>query len=248
MSGASDAWVPVLTTRLVEGRVWFTGGLSVDDVDFAWKQLVTQIKYGKCVPILGSGLLEPFVGSTRELANRLAAANGYPMALSGREDLPQVAQFLKTIDNAYLTRMGVVKEMAEAVRRRWPELNLPPASDDDPAADLRVKLVAAWRAYQQDRPFEPHRYLAGVRQIKKFITTNPDDLMEESLKAAGRLPRVVICRWDGAADDIPPESEPAPGPLRRPTPGRTFTSSSGNWATSTPCSSPRTTTSGSSQR
>ncbi len=61
---ATDAWVPVLTTRLVEGRVWFTRGLNVggEDAFRAWKSLINQINTGKCVPILGSGLLEPFVG------------------------------------------------------------------------------------------------------------------------------------------------------------------------------------------
>ena len=88
---APDGWVPVLTTRLVEGRVWFSGGLTVagDDAFRAWKQLINQINIGKCVPISGSGLLEPFVGSSRQVARRMAEANGYPMALSGREDLPR---------------------------------------------------------------------------------------------------------------------------------------------------------------
>lgn len=212
---APDAWVPVLTTRLVEGRVWFTGGLTVDgDAFHAWKQLVNQVNTGKCVPILGSGLLEPFVGATREVANRLATANGYPMALSGREDLPQVAQFLKTMTDDYSTRVELVKEMAESVRRRWPELDLPPVDAGDPAADLRVKLVAAWQEYQRDRPHEPHRYLAGMRQIKTIITTNPDDLLEEALKAASRPPNVILCRWDGSADDVPPETELFSGPLK----------------------------------
>jgi hypothetical protein len=192
---APDAWVPVLYTRLVEGRVWFTKGLTTRSGFNAWQQLAIQINKGKCVPILGPGVLEPFVGSTRELANRLAVANGYPQALSGREDLPQVAQFLETMRGSGSPQVQVplVTEMAAAVRRRYPALQLGAVSPIDPGNDLRERLTAAWRVYQDGRPYEPHRYLAGLRQIKTIISTNPDDLLEEALIAAGRKPRVHLC-------------------------------------------------------
>jgi hypothetical protein len=199
---APDAWVPVLTTRLVEGRVWFSGGLTgAGDRGFAWRELIDQINLGKCVPILGSGLLEPFVGSSREIANRLAEANGYPVALSGREDLPQVSQFLKTMLNDTITRVEVTKEAVRALGMRWPELDLAPADPRDPGGDLLRKLTAAWRASLRDRRFEPHRYLAQMRPIRTIITTNPDDLLVEALNDAGRPPRVVSCRWDGLYED-----------------------------------------------
>ena len=246
-----DGWVPMLTTRLVEGRVWFTGGLTVagEDAFRAWKQLVNQINVGKCVPILGSGLLEPFVGASREVATRLATANGYPMALSGHEDLPQVAQFLKTMYDDNTTRLEVIKEMYEALRRRWPELDLPPAGPSAPANDLLEQLKKTWREYQRARPYEPHRYLAGMRQIKTIITTNPDDLLVEAMKDAGRAPRIIPCRWDGSADDeaaaamsLSTRLEPTGDSLP------TSTGSSAIWARRRPCSSPRTTTSSSSPR
>jgi hypothetical protein len=193
---APDAWVPVLYTRLVEG-------LTTREGFNAWQALAIQINRGKCVPILGPGVLEPFVGTTRELANRLALTNGYPQALSGREDLPQVAQFLETMrsEGSPQVQVPVVTEMAEAVRRRYPALRLEPVSQIDPGNDLRESLTAAWRLYQESRPYEPHRYLAGMRKIKTIISTNPDDLLEEALTAAGRAPRVHMCRWDDQGDD-----------------------------------------------
>src|SRR5262249_43903137 len=115
----------------------------------------------------------PFLGTTRELANRIAERCGYPLALSGREDLPQVAQFLKTLKNEFVTRDEVIGQMIEAICRRWPELHLRPDPDLPPETALRELLVAAWKAYQQERPLEPHRYLAGLRKIKTLITTNP---------------------------------------------------------------------------
>jgi hypothetical protein len=202
---APDAWVPVLYTRLVEGRVWFTRGLTTREGFNAWQQLAIQINKGKCVPILGSGILEPFVGTTREIANRLAVANGYPQALSGREDLPQVTQFLETMRDrgSPQVQVPVVTEMAEAVRRRYPALQLAPVSKIDPGNDLRESLTAAWRLYQESRPYEPHRYLAGMPKIRTIINTNSDDILKEALIAAGRPPRVHLCRWDDEGDDSP---------------------------------------------
>jgi hypothetical protein len=198
---APDAWVPVLITRLVEGRVWFTGGLTVagEDGFGAWKQLVNQINLGKCVPILGSGLLEPFVGFSREVANHLAEAYGYPVGLSGREDLPQVAQFLETMIDDITTRVEILKEFYASLCRRWPELDLPPSDPRALGRDLLKMLTKVWRQYQSDRPFEPHRYLARMRSIRTIITTNPDDLLLEALRDAGRTPRVIPCCWDGSA-------------------------------------------------
>jgi hypothetical protein len=202
---APDAWVPVLYTRLVEGRVWFTKGLTSRDEFNAWQQLAIQINKGKCVPILGPGVLEPFVGTTRELANCLAMKNGYPQVLSGREDLPEVAQFLETMrgSNSPQVQIPVVTEMAEGLRRRYPALHLEPVSRIDPGNDLRESLTAAWRVYQEGRPYEPHRYLAGMRKIRTIISTNPDYLLEEALTAAGRPPRVHMCRWDERGDEVP---------------------------------------------
>ena len=209
--GAPDAWVPVLYTRLVEGRVWYTKGLRTKDGFNAWQQLAIQINRGKCVPILGSGVLEPFVGSTRELANRLAMANGYPQALSGREDQPQVTQFLETMrdSGSPQVQVPVVTEMADEVRRRFPGLEFGPVSMIDPGGDLLSRLTVAWRAYKESRPFEPHRYLAGMPKIKTIISTNPDDILKEALTAAGRPPRIHLCRWDDSADEDSPPRESA---------------------------------------
>jgi hypothetical protein len=109
-------------------------------------------------------------------------------------------------------QIPVVSEMAEAVRQRYPALGLGPVSRIDPGNDFRERLTAAWRVYQEGRPYEPHRYLAGMRQIKTIITTNPDDLLKEAMTAAGRAPRVRHCRWDGEADDSP-AGDPPPDPV-----------------------------------
>jgi hypothetical protein len=210
-----DAWVPVLYTRLTEGRVWFTKGLTTkDDGDKfrAWQQLCIQIEQGRCVPILGSGVLEPFVGTTREVANRLAAQSGYPLALRG-EDLPQVAQFIDTMRVAasVSVHVPVLTAMAATVADRHPGLNLGPVSPLYPNKDLQNRLSAAWAVYKEKRPHEPHRYLAGMKKIRTFITTNPDDLLKKALEEAGRPPQVYVCRWnDDTGDDRPLADPPDP--------------------------------------
>jgi hypothetical protein len=211
---APDAWVPVLYTRLAEGRVWFTRGLTMKDGSDgfkAWQQLAIQIDQGRCVPILGSGVLEPFVGTTREVANRLAVQSGYPLALSAGEELPQVAQFIDTTRLAASppVHVPVLTAMAAAVAERHPGLALGPVSPLHPNKDLQQGLNAAWAAYQENRPHEPHRYLAGMKKIRTFITTNPDDLLKTALEEAGRPPQVHVCRWDGDPQDDQPPTNPS---------------------------------------
>jgi hypothetical protein len=214
IQGAPDAWVPVLYTRLAEGRVWFTRGLTTKaggNGFNAWQQLAIQIDQGRCVPILGSGVLEPFVGTGREVANRLAAQSGYPLALSGGEELPQVAQFIDTTRQAASppVHVPVLTAMATAVAERHPGLALGPVSALRPNKDLQKRLNAAWAVYQENRPHEPHRYLAGMKKIRTFITTNPDDLLKTALERAGRSPLVHVCRWDSdPRDDQPPTEAP----------------------------------------
>jgi hypothetical protein len=204
-----DAWVPVLYTRLVEGRLWFRKGVQ-QGVTFDWKQLIFDINRERCVPVLGSGLLEPLVGTTREVANRLAEAHGYPLALSGREDLPQVAQFLETMrgKKGPVVQFAVVAAMIEALRRRNPGVVTEGGKPGhDPGAELLQLLGATWAAYQKERPQEPHRYLAGLHKIRTYVTTNADDLMERALRAAGRVPAVHVCHLDSGDE---PEDDPAP--------------------------------------
>ena len=200
-----DAWVPVLYTRLVEGRVWFTKGLTAlnGQTDVSWTQLILDIHRGKCVPILGAGVLEPMLGGTREVARELAEKNGYPFAVGGRDDLPQVAQFLETMRTpaAPQVQVPVLAEMAETVGRRYSRAAAAHAAGPDPGAVLRDRLAVAWGEYRVGRPFEPHQYLAGMTTIKTLVTTNPDDLLERALAAAGRPAKVH--RWGGAADDAP---------------------------------------------
>ena len=65
------------------------------------------------MPILGSGLLEPYLGPTREFARRWAERNHFPLAPYAREDLPQVAQYLSVSFKASALRAMFEKELID---------------------------------------------------------------------------------------------------------------------------------------
>ena len=71
-----DWWMPALFMSLKRGQIsWYRPGFESEDEqkDFRrWAALVGAITDRACTPILGSGLLEPIVGSFRELARKLA--------------------------------------------------------------------------------------------------------------------------------------------------------------------------------
>src|SRR5207244_3945721 len=91
-----DFWAPVLYTRLVNGRLWYDRAAGLGRRFSGWPAVLRQLDKGQCVPVLGSGLLEPFVGSTRDIACRWAAVGRSALAPQARDDLPQVAQYLTT--------------------------------------------------------------------------------------------------------------------------------------------------------
>src|SRR5690606_4235449 len=96
-----DWWMPVLYMSLKHGHIsWYEPGLGpADGNDFErWRPLLSHIQEGCCTPILGQGLLEPLVGSLREMARQWADEFEYPMAGDEREDLPLMAQYL-TVKN-----------------------------------------------------------------------------------------------------------------------------------------------------
>ena len=117
-----DGWVPALFSRLRTGRIWYEPGLAVSEPEWIWTQLLMSIKNFRCTPILGPGLIEPLVGSHREIAQRWADKEGFPMAPSDRVDLPQVAQYLATTRGQGHMRTEFLNQLEKEVRRRDPGL------------------------------------------------------------------------------------------------------------------------------
>lgn len=193
-----DFWMPVLYTRLRSGRIWYTPRFAEQRDSFEkWPALLRSIRDGRCTPILGSGLLEPLFGSSREIARRWADTFSFPMSANMREDLPQVAQFVATKQSDSFMRSELGDTLRQAVLRYHGAL-LPPAlhANDVPLFDL-INAVGLSRARQGQG--ELHDLLAAL-PFPLYVTTNPDGLLEQALQLHGKPPTVELCLWN---DEIP---------------------------------------------
>src|SRR5262249_3626805 len=83
---------PVLFLRLTSGRIWHVPGFAQTpgrDFDL-WPGLLKYLEESRpqATPILGSALLEPYLGSSREFARRWSRDYHFPLAPHAQEDLP----------------------------------------------------------------------------------------------------------------------------------------------------------------
>jgi hypothetical protein len=203
-----DFWVPVVITRIGNGRIWYVPGFGTGkDDDIGWNALFKHIEdnlkedslaRGKigCTPILGSGLLEKLVGPPREVARRWADEVSFAMAPQDREDLPQVTQYLSVMEGLTFPAKALEDRYRIELARRFG------AAATDPDAPLDDLLAAARRT----RPVEPHAVLARL-PFPVYITTNADDQLRRALVEAGKDPQAELCRWHNRPDyDWPPSA------------------------------------------
>lgn len=180
----SDAHVPVLFSRLRAGKLW---ELPADQDKFPkWDSLIGNIRRGRCTPILGYGVLEPFIGSTRDIAARWAEDYGFPLALEEGDDLPRVAQYIALQkDESFLLDL-LERQFQRELRRRFRDL---------PAAGTTSELLASAAEERRARgDVDVHAILAAL-SCKTFITATPDDLLANTLQQAKKAPQVVASDW-----------------------------------------------------
>lgn len=205
-----DSWMPVLFMRLTSGRIWYEPGFAAGgdrrDKQFErWPALISSIKNGECTPIIGSGFLEPIIGSTREIARRWSEAYHYPMAPHGVEDLTEVAEYLAVSQGERFARSYLREEVSQEILRRFGD-KLPDVSDEASADEL-ITAAGAW--LRQHSPTEPHKMLAAL-PFKIYLSTNPDSLITDALREAGKRPQVDLCRWNDDLDWPPSIEEKNP--------------------------------------
>lgn len=181
-----DWWAPALFTRLRSGRIWYEPGFEADDFK-KWPTLLSSIARGKCTPILGPGLLDSLVGSTRDLARRLATQHRFPLAPFARDDLPQVAQYLAVHQDVDFLRDA----LDETIRTALAAHTTVPLSGGPLDAQL-AQVGACRRAADAS---EPYRVLANL-PLPIFLSANPDGLLIDALREAGKDPQVQICPWN----------------------------------------------------
>jgi hypothetical protein len=201
--GRNDSWVPVLFMRLESGRIWRLASTAGAGDNFSrWRTLTSDISLERYTPILGSSLLEPYVGSSRELARRLAETYLFPMSPFHSDDLPQVSQYVSVKEREDVTRSEVIREMLEELRLRFEkELQALRAAGKEPppepteAADLLKHLDVMGKLRRQANPSIDAYALLAQFPFKMIITTNPDNLLTDALEANGKSPKVDYCRW-----------------------------------------------------
>jgi hypothetical protein len=189
-----DQWMPVLFSRLKSNKIWYTPGFGEDRKGFEkWPAIIRSLRRGQATPILGTSLLDSYIGPTREIARRWAETYQYPMESCERDDLPQVAQFLSVNQDkgfprdeleSYLRRK-LIERFAEALPENLRGPNAP--------LDQVMETIGAHR--QAGDPTEPHRILAQLG-LPIYITTNPDGLLADAIKTAGKAPEVELCPWN----------------------------------------------------
>lgn len=190
-----DWWAPVLSLRLREGlwyEPYFTGGEG--DYNDLWEDVVSNIKNHKCVPILGFGLEEFLLGTSRHLARDLASSYKYPLDLSSVENFPQVAQYLATNHGAGGARDRILNHIADQLREKYKE-----DLQQDTASWTIDQLLCRIGAIRREKAIpDSYRILASL-PFEIYFTTNYDSLLEEELRVQNppREPQVMYSRWNG---------------------------------------------------
>lgn len=208
-----DWWAPALYMRLKKGRLWYSPGF-VSGTEFEnWPQLISHIRSGACTPLLGPGLDDPLIGTRQHIAERWASTYSFPMEPHYQDDLPHVAQYLAVKFDDVFLRGEIVDRLRREISERYGG-RLPPEMArrlyDHPLDEI---LLAVRHLRNQEGAFDAYGALADM-PFPLYLTTQPSTLLETSLTAKGRTPRVGICPWN---DDLAREAGTSTGAEPRPT-------------------------------
>jgi hypothetical protein len=155
-----------------------------------WTVLLENIADGVCTPFLGPGVTEGLLPSPSTIAEALADSHNYPF--QDRDHLPQVAQFVGTLDNARLRR-GLMQMLTAGFKKR---IGLRPTPQDRRLGLSEAIEEAGWEQVAQEViESEVHHQLADLG-LPLYLTTNFDNFMTLALRAKGRAPRREKVVWD----------------------------------------------------
>lgn len=183
-----DSWMPALFLRLKGGRIWYEPGFGEGEEDFdKWKALVGAVRRGSFTPIIGPGLGDSVYGSLRDVSRKLAD-EGFPLAEHERFELQQVSQFLQFNQDIATARDSFKGALREQILARHGSL---PGAEALPLSKL---MALAGQQTRDEDPDDPYRLVAQL-DAKLFVTANPDNLLEEALKAEGKSPATFFFNW-----------------------------------------------------
>jgi hypothetical protein len=195
-----DVWVPALYLRLKSGRIWYEPGFAGDKGDFAkWKSICHRVRQGRFIPILGPDVGERLVGSTRELAGRLADAEDFPLEDYERTDLAKVSQYLSISQDREYAQSAVLKQLHRQVLERNGDV-LDDATRSRPLPEILDAVLAGRRGHRSC----PYRVLSEL-PASIYINASSETLVYKSLRAAGRQPTLLACDWRPTEQSHPRE-------------------------------------------
>ena len=193
-----DHWMPALFMRLKSGRIWYVPGFSDEHSEFEkWQSLAGSVQDKVCTPILGPGLIDTVLGSRRELAIRWAEEHGFPLEPSQRGSLPQVAQYILTLQSQAYLPVAYRGVLRESIIRRYQScvpLGLVQANPWS-ISQIQQALEEVTDQCILNNPSNPFQMLAQLR-LPIYVTTWTLDFMTQALVAAGVEPVVRICPWN----------------------------------------------------
>ena len=142
-------------------------------------------------------MLDPVLGSRREIARHWANEHGYPLSPNDQDDLPHVSQYLSTrYDPAYLLlefnkalRLSFIKNYRSVLANEWHELKVWSPDILYQALSLAVEFLG------DEGPLPVYKHLAEL-PLPIYVTTNPGEILEDALRQADKDPQVRLCPWN----------------------------------------------------
>ena len=198
--GEPDWWMPTLYTHSKSGVVWPPRSADMKGFDRVWDSVVANIVNEHCVPVLGPGLVEPVIGSTRDIAREWAKRYDFPLAPKNRDDLAQVAQQL-----AYRNGPGFVEDairlyVVRYLRRRFSDQLTPELMTEPVRAGLVDRMVShIGSGLRKANPKEVHTLLARM-PVPIYVNANRDNLLHDALVEQGKKPHIQLCTWRSRGD------------------------------------------------
>ncbi|WP_041241348.1 CHAT domain-containing protein [Geodermatophilus obscurus] len=193
IEGRQDWWAPVLFSRLKRGRTWYLPGFA-EAGSYLWNAVISAVESRTFTPILGPGLAAQIIGSRREIARRWVDRWMMPIAPANREDLPKVAQYLRTRTAEQVPANDLRNYLMTDFRQRYadrvPEALLQGSQPEKVIAELGAQT----RRTDLDDPYV--RVAALPAPI--YVTTTWNSLLEDALVDAGRPPVVGSFDWNDA--------------------------------------------------
>jgi hypothetical protein len=201
-----DWWVPVLFSRLRWGQTRYLSEFG-DAVSAAgaWGNLAAMIGTvpPRLTPVLGPGLADGIVGSRQEIALRWVRNWNMPIAEHAQGDLAKVAQYLRVVSNPGRVSVELQRYLrAELAERRRNAQGMDPFAKLDglDESERPEKIIEAVGKILRERDAgDPYRVVAAL-PAEVFVTTGWTDLLQDALRARGKLPVTRSFRWTGGKD------------------------------------------------